>query len=344
MPKRPIDLPSGGRLAELDLVIHGRRGPDHPLPFSPAQLEQIRRTVRGVPEVMVKVSGGGRDAASVRTHLSYIDRHGKLEVHTDEGERLQGKAVPAQLVDDWNLEVGKGQHRPQPKPGAKDRRPKQVHNLVFSMPAGTQPDKLLVATQNFARENFGMRHRYAMVLHTDQKHPHVHVVVKAQGEHGERLNIYKATLTQWRADFARQLREVGVAVNATPTAVRGKNKAWKRDGIYRALRRGESTVVRGRVETVAEELRRGRLIPEPGKDKLLATRATVVGGWQGTAALLRAHGLDALAKEVEAYVQRLPAVTTEKENIATGLLSQLGNRPPRGHAAERDRSAGERSR
>jgi hypothetical protein len=86
-------LSTSGRLAELDLVSYGRRGRHTPLQFSRAQFDQIGRTVRGVPEVMVKVSGGGKSAAAVKAHLAYIDRHGQLEVHTDEGEILQGRAV-----------------------------------------------------------------------------------------------------------------------------------------------------------------------------------------------------------------------------------------------------------
>ena len=134
MSKR-ISVPGSGRLTELDLVSNGRRGRQSSFQFSAAQLEQIGRTVSGVPEVMVKVSGGGKSADAVQAHFAYIDRHGKLEVHTDEGEKLQGKDVADYLVDDWNLAAGKGQYRPGPKDGEKDSRPKQVHNIVFSMPA-----------------------------------------------------------------------------------------------------------------------------------------------------------------------------------------------------------------
>jgi hypothetical protein len=41
-----------------------------------------------------------------------------------------------------------------------------------------------------------------MALHTDEPHSHVHVVVKATGDDGRRLNIRKATLKEWRARFA----------------------------------------------------------------------------------------------------------------------------------------------
>jgi type IV secretory pathway VirD2 relaxase len=89
------------------------------------------------------------------------------------------------------------------------------------MPAGTSPDRVLGAVKNFAREEFGLKHCYAMVLHIDEPHPHVHMVVKAMSERGVRLNIRKATLREWRRDFARHLRALGVAANATDRGVRG---------------------------------------------------------------------------------------------------------------------------
>ena len=343
MPKR-VSLPSGGRLSELDLVSYGRRGRHTPLQFTPEQVEQIGRTVSGVPEVLVKVSGGGKNAHAVQAHFAYIDRHGKLEVLTDDGEKLHGKDVAAYLVDYWNLDAGKGQYRPAPKAGEKDRRPKQVHNIVFSMPAGTPPEKLLAATQKFAREKFALQHRYAMVLHTDQGHPHVHLVVKAQSEEGKRLHIRKATLREWREDFAGYLRELGVAANATPAALRGKPKDRKKDGIYRALKRGKSTFMRRKVERVAEELQHGRLAPEPGKAKLLATLGHVVEDWRTTAKLLRAQGQDSLARGVEAYARRMPAVTTEKELLAKGLLAQVAAQRSRVRSDDREHVIGDRAR
>ena len=339
-----IRLAGGGRLAELDLVSYGRRGRHPPLQFSAGQLEQIGRTVSGVPEVMVKVSGGGKSADAVQAHFAYIDRHGKLDVHTDEGERLQGKDVADYLVDDWNLDTGKGQYRPEPKAGEKDSRPKQVHNIVFSMPAGTPPKKLLAATQKFAREKFALQHRNAMVLHTDQGHPHVHLVVKAQGEDGERLYIRKATLKEWREDFAHYLRELGVAANATPAAVRGKPKDRKKDGIYRALKRGKSTFMRRKVERVAEELQHGRLAPEPEKATLLATRSLVAEDWSTTATALRAQGQESLARGVEDYLRGMPAVATEKEILAKGLLAQVAAQRARVRNDEREHAVGDRAR
>ena len=73
-----------------------------------------------------------------------------------------------------------------------NRKGELVHKILFSMPAGTPPKKVLEAVKDFAREEFALKHRYAMVLHTDEPHPHVHMVVKAVSEQGVRLNIRKA--------------------------------------------------------------------------------------------------------------------------------------------------------
>ena len=131
------------------------------------------------------------------------------------------------------------------------------------MPAGTPADKVLHATQGFCREQFALKHRYVLALHTDEPHPHVHVIIKAVSEQGRRLNLKKATLREWREEFASQLRRVGIPANATPRFIRGETRPRKSDGIFRAARRGASTHVRERVEAAAEVLRNADRSVEP---------------------------------------------------------------------------------
>jgi hypothetical protein len=157
--------------------------------------------------------------------------------------------------------------------------PKIVHKLMFSMPAGTPPEKVLGAVRNFAREEFWGQHRYVFTLHTDEDHPHVHLVLKAVSEQGVRLNIKKATLRHWRSEFARNLRVLGVDANATERAVRGETRKAQKDGIYRASMRGDSTYVRAQAEAVAAELSKGNVRSETSKHKLVGTRKAVEGGW-----------------------------------------------------------------
>lgn len=313
----------------LNFVSFGRHGPGRVDRLSPAQVEQIARTVRRVPEVMVKVSGGGTSTKAVAAHLHYIDRHGKLDLELDNGELLKGKGIEEDLADEWDLEADAAE-ADSPYGGKPGRKPaKLVHNIVLSMPAGTPPERLLAASRTFAREQFALKHRYGMVLHTDQDHPHVHLVVKAVSEQGERLNVRKATLRSWRQEFARHLRDRGVEANATERAVRGECRARKRDGIYRATLRGASTHMRLRVEAVANELKNGDLRIDTGKAKLLQTRKEVQRGWRAISGILASEGRSGLAAQVRQFADQMPPPRTEKELLAQSLLTRVQDPPAR---------------
>jgi len=238
MGRNPVRL-TGSRSAFLEIFSAGRRGPGREIQFTLSQIAQIARTVRRTPEVMVKVTGGGSTPRAVAAHVSYIGRHGELEIETDEGERIQGREAQRALVQDWHLDLTPGQYRRQ-RNGEPPKRPvKLVHNIVLSMPAPSPPEKVLAAARSFAREKFALKHRYALVLHMDQKHPHAHLVVKAESIEGPRLHIDKPMLRAWREDFARMMRDQGVAANATPNVYRGRTKSGKKDAAYRAQRRNQ---------------------------------------------------------------------------------------------------------
>jgi hypothetical protein len=155
-----------------------------------------------------------------------------------------------------------------------------------------------------------------MVLHTDEPHPHVHVVVKAMSEQGVRLNIRKATLREWRQEFARRLRDQGIAANATERAVRGEIRTRKTDGIYRATLRGDSTHVRSQVESMASEFMKGDLRVERGKSKLIETRREIERGWAATSDILLRQGRPDLAAQVRRFAERMPPPRTEREQLA----------------------------
>jgi hypothetical protein len=86
MTKRVIRL-SGGVRPVLDIHSLGR-GAYLGGRFSPAQVAQIARTIRRVPEVLVKVTGGGTKVGAIKAHLDYISRKGRLEIETDTGDRI----------------------------------------------------------------------------------------------------------------------------------------------------------------------------------------------------------------------------------------------------------------
>lgn len=328
MPRKITDVISSRPL--LDLVSLGRKGPGRRDRLSSRDIEHVRRTVDRTPEVMVKVlSKGGQDAKAVSRHLDYLSRRGELELETDDGERLGGKGAQKAMLEDWGLDMYEDRRRSGLLARDDRRPPKLVHKLLFSMPAGTPADKVLRAVSNFAIEEFALQHRYAMVLHTDEPHPHVHMVVKAISEQGERLNIRRETLRSWRAEFARHLRALGVPANATERAVRGENRRPKLDGIYRAMRRGESSHMAYRVTEVADALAQGRIMRESSKTTMTETRSNVVRGWLRVCGLLNDQGESELARSVRTFVGGLPPLYTERELISEQLRRQLAEPRPR---------------
>lgn len=297
----------------LDLRTFGRLGRTDRMRIY-ADIDLLMRTATRTPEVIVKVSGGAKTLKGAIAHLRYIDRDGKLELEIDEGSRLKGDGIERALVSDWDLEACEARAR-APYRGQGGRRPsKLLHNVILSMPRGTPPQKLLAASRAFAREQFSGQHRFALVLHTDQEHPHVHLVVKAVSEEGRRLNIRKATLREWRSEFARHLRAQGIAANATERAARGRSQTTFKDGIYRASLRGESRHLRERLARVGDAQRRGGLKPTAGKAKLLETRRAVVAGWQAAAEALLDAGQGALAQKIWGFIGGMqPPLTTDEQ-------------------------------
>jgi hypothetical protein len=313
----------------FDLVSYGRRGAGRPARFTPEQIAQIARTVGRAPEVMLKVSGGGKTTGAVAAHFEYIDRHGELEIQTDDGDRLQGKDVAAKLVEDWDLDLDAALDRwDRMERGGRVAQPKLVHNILLSMPAGTSPSRLLAASREFAREEFALQHRYAMVLHTDQDHPHVHLVVSAHRREGGRLNIRKADLRRWREQFARQLRRQGVAANATPAPLRGRLSDHQKDGIFRAAQRGESRVEWERERRAMQDMRSGPAGRSASLGRISQTAKAVQHDWLLTGAALESQGLNRLAAEVERFRHSLSVPRTRQERAMPAFAHSRAEPPP----------------
>jgi hypothetical protein len=305
---------------------------------------------RGAKEVLVKISGGGRDADGVQAHFEYIDRHGKLDIETDHGEVLHGKTAATELINDWALDYGAVPGAPHSRnrvgTDGKRRQPRQAFNIVLSMPAGTPPQTVLQAVKKFAREEFAHQHRYAMALHAEEKekhgmHPHVHLVVKAEHEYdGSRLNPRKTDLQRWRERFAEYLTELGVAATATRREDRGFVKTHKKTPIYRAARReqkkpraagvtnlymdaGDSVFMRKKLEAIKRELRRaGKVSDRDAYRSLMNVRSQVNERYGEAIDWLRKEGREDEARRFEIMQRTLPPVRSEKQLIAEALIAR----------------------
>jgi type IV secretory pathway VirD2 relaxase len=257
---------------------------------------------------------GAVTPTQVRAHAEYIGRDGELDLETDDGQRLTGDDAGSRLVEDWDLDLPvAGSAERVARGGGREAR--LVHKLIFSMPPGTPPEKVLGAVRDFARKEFGLAHRYAMALHTDEPHPHVHLLVKAVSEQGERLNIRKETLRRWRAGFAEQLRARGVAANATERAVRGQSRKALKDGTHRAAERGRSTHVHERLRAAAELVASGTGTPvNAGERRLRDTNERIWAGYRAIADQLLDGGDRNLSDQVRRFADRIRYPSTEQEH------------------------------
>ncbi len=178
--------------------------------------------VRNAPQVMVKVTGGGRGMGAIAAHLRYISKSGRLPFEDDRGEMRQGAEALRDLADQWRCGGAR-------IPERSERR--EAFNIMLAMPAGTNPEIVRNAAREFAKAELA-NHRYVMVLHTHQANPHVHLAVRAEGRGGRRLNPRKQDLRRWREVFAERLRGLGIEAEATSKIARGSvhrnERLWER--------------------------------------------------------------------------------------------------------------------
>ncbi len=238
--------------------------------------------VQRAPQVMVKVTGGGRGMGAIAAHLRYIAKGGRLPFEDDRGVTRDGKEALHSIVDQWRF----GGSR---IPDVSERR--EAFNLMLSMPAGTRPEFVLQAAREFAKAELA-NHRYVMVLHTHQANPHVHLAVRAEGRDGKRLNPRKDDLRRWRETFAERLRGWGIEAEASSQITRGTRHRNERVWERKTAQRREPNPMR------AERL------PSGGRKHALQAWVEI------TRAL--AASPDAsdrkLAKSIYDYMDRLPAV------------------------------------
>src|SRR5450432_4717042 len=173
--------------------------------------------LRHAPQVMVKVTGGGRGMAAIAAHFRYISKSGRLEFEDDRGITREGKEALHDLAEQWRHGgsfIDETSHR------------REAFNIMLSMPSGTDPLIVQRAAREFAQAELG-GHRYVMVLHDHQANPHVHLSVSAESRQGKRLNPRKADLQRWRETFAEKLRGWGVEAEASRQATRGQTRNYE---------------------------------------------------------------------------------------------------------------------
>lgn len=178
--------------------------------------QALEATTRKAPEVVVKISGGGKGMKAIRAHLDYISRNGQVALENQDGDVLTGRDDIRDLKNEFQS-GGFG----IPEEGTV----REAFNIVLSMPPGTDRIAVHDSVRSFAADEFGENFRYVFACHTDEAHPHVHLCVVARSNDGTRLNPRKTDLQDWRELFAVHLREHGIDANATRRQARGVTRA-----------------------------------------------------------------------------------------------------------------------
>ena len=270
--------------------------------------------VRRAPQVMVKVTGGGRGMLAIAAHFRYISKNGRLDIEDERGETTRGKDTLHELAEDWRL--GGTLIDDIAEPGQR----REAFNIMLSMPRGTDPLIVQRAARDFAQAELA-DHKFVMVLHDHQANPHVHISVRAESKHGKRLNPRKADLHRWRETFAEKLRGWGVDAEATRQASRGNARNYEPLWRVKAGQDGRLLKTRARFKASPASV---------------ASRAEAVEAWSHIAKALAASADPSdrgLAQAVAQFVCETPAVTSPDRENRARFVPMQGE--PRGREYER---------
>ena len=286
---------------------------------------KLARVVRKAPEVVVKVTGRQRGGSHVKAHLDYIGRKGAIEIETRDGEILTAKDDIAERAAEWSDTL---QWRSRPTVSSVA--------LIFSMPEGTDPDKVLGAVRALAHAELSDNHDYVLALHTDTPRPHVHLTVQAEGLDRTRFNPRPVQLNRFRERFARELRARGVAAEATPRRARGQGIAGSSMALVKLRSRlraegsREITSADRRTNEQAIAVARGQAALPPfiavGTSRWQAIRRAYVQ----TAAALDATGHSddrELASDVRTFLAKHQGMNATPEVFAARHARNLGLSP-----------------
>ncbi|MGE3265774.1 relaxase/mobilization nuclease domain-containing protein [Methylocystis sp.] len=294
---------------------------------------KLQRIVAKTPEVMVKITGKSKTVAHLKSHLEYITRKGELAAETETGAVMDGRQGLRDIQVQWADDAALDQRRRRNGPLS--------HNIVLSMPPGTDPIAVKDAVRAFAMETFGGAHDYVSVLHLDDKHPHVHLTVRSLGYNGRRLNPRKADLATWREDFAGELRLRGVEAEATPRRARGKIRKAER-GVVRSIReRGEPPrVERLAREEIIREARGGRISPRPWEKKTRDRQTAIRDAYRIESQELERSSNPSdheLSQQLWRFVSEMLRPETRRDHLKRELFDRLMRRGARAPSKGKER-------
>lgn len=299
-------------------------------------IEQLGRTAKCAPQVVVKITSRIHGAASTVGAFTYAGRIGMSDqepigIETSEGKELMSAQDMMVLAREWQQWETADEAR---------RNGATAIAMVFSMPPGTDPEKVREAVRDFAETDLSNR-RWVMALHTDEAHPHVHLIIAGRDNDGRRFNPNREFLQQCRERFAENLRDRGVEADATKRMARGYPPKQDPTPVLKMRERGAEPVAdKGRLAVIGGQApdaaqRLGER--ERERSKTVANHVSVREIYVRAAAELEAHGGSAeadRAKALRAFVEAMPAPANARAEIIERL--RTGNALPKDFAPDRE--------
>lgn len=278
----------------------------------------LSKTLRKVPEVMVKVSGGGKSLMQIKAHLDYISRNGEVPIENENGDLITGKEAVRDLRDEWQYgRMGMTQ----------ESNIKQSFNIVLSMPPGTDRKGVTDAARDFAKAEFGDNYSYVFATHDDEKHPHVHLCVKALGKDGVRLHPRKPDLQRWREIFADKLKDHGIEANATKRQVRGVPfKRKKQTVLHIENRENTSYNKAGQQKDAVAMVKNNEARPNPYGDKINRSRQLVNERFNGVSDVLSRSSSSEdreMAAAIQKHVKSMKPAKSVRDVIVDEMKTQI---------------------
>ncbi len=187
------------------------------------------------PQAVVKMirNGGASNVKGLGAQMSYLSRQGREPL--ERSERYMGLEVD----EDQARAMERSWRMPNEGEGRADR----TSHFIVSFPEGTNKRDAHQAGRDWAEEMFGSGKYggdcfdYYTGFHTDQAHPHMHVVVYRRGlENGEWLKVSKRgdiNYDRMREELVRVAARSRIELEASTRFARGRHDRPVPDAEYR---------------------------------------------------------------------------------------------------------------
>ncbi|WP_141105549.1 MULTISPECIES: conjugal transfer protein TraA [unclassified Rhizobium] len=206
-----------------------------------SEIVQARMRTKGddVGDAEFRFTGCGNGVEYGTSRLRSLVARLDGGVENDRGQKIADAKQAGDLVQQqWRGEL-------------HSRKSRDLMHLVMSARAGTDVDAFRAAARAFLAAEFG-EHRYVFSLHdpiADPKgeqdggkrpHVHVHAIVAARAENGDRIETSIASFRRWREGLAKEARARGIRMEMTDRRDQASAPAYSRNQVRPISRKGRT--------------------------------------------------------------------------------------------------------